>query len=1226
MLTYNNNILKLLLTVKIVYIFYLSCYNVCMIECPKCGMELDDKATVCPNCKKVLKVVCPKCKTINKTNTCKRCGYVILTKCHRCGKVNLTGNGHCKKCGFNLEESVILNEANTDKFACLIISFPVMGEIAQILGSAKLVNKFKANIDSIILKYANEVNSRRQHIGKNIVIRFDKEYSFKASARIALQTTIKILTEITKMNYRLTNKKNTTVKCNMFLMQRSIENDPYDFESGFNVNMVNHGETREEKLMGTFQVIADNFVEEALGEDYYCDPLSSTSINGEMRTFYQIDVQKDIVINYGEIDEQDNEIEIPNFVQNMLVEQDKLDGSSLSTMGKNSDPDDIYDIETINFSEIKCEFIRTENIDVFYHVASKFQAIPKGIVAIRTDPLYVPYSIKLLSAINDLEIFSNIITVTCYEEMKYSPYSFFRNLVSAIFEYTVSQKLFNQNDFSMFASIDQKGMIKDLITFTQREDNPQDTRYTYFDIFLTLLQAIPNTLIFIENFDYIDSSSYDVLQYLFKTFEQLDISYLIQYSKEFGLHKDMHYLLTKPYYTEITLKPTPFERMVEENKTYYQYIMDTFYFQRIAKYSFGSILFLDIALQYLIETGVFEVTNDSIRLSNPKTLIIPSSLNKLIRRRLDLLKDYPDCIKFLATVVLLGTRIDDETIKSLEFDRVSTIIEKLAEMGYIYYYNNCMYFPNYNILRRNLLKVLDQTVLKEIAQLLFDKVFDENMPCPEKAYLYHLLKDYKSEFIEWEKLAKINLSLGDFNSYLNCADQILQILELNKDDEAQEDIDNYKLDLYENIAQNMFDFVPQKTFKIAEKTLLNLEKTTETEKIITLCNKLIQSSMQTGNYTHALELTHKVLSLLPNCSIDPGATNFNKYYFLMTIVHVEILFNIGAWEDCLDVGYNVLNVVNQENLDFMRPDYMTVEQFEGIIIDTIGYVALANILQLKGNVREFLNIVRSDFTNIPHAYDAFDVLEAYVFGQPVEYDISLLDENNKFSAIIYHVIEAFSRCRHDYNVFAEEIYQAKILSKKYHLGQIELFCDLLIGYSYLKLFSFRKASAIIYQIIKTANENGLNNLLYIAWLVMSDLNMAEGKYIVAKGILNNSLIQLEKTNYSNEFILMLFKYNMYKVLMYKGDTENAEICLAQANYILNKYGIQFKFDTDPEHYVPLVDPDDEEQQGINTFKTGSIDDFLNSEKNEQQNMFVKDENGTNLLQIDNVINELDIGE
>ena len=39
----------------------------------------------------------------------------------------------------------------------------------------------------------------------------------------------------------------------------------------------------------------------------------------------------------------------------------------------------------------------------------------------------------------------------------------------------------------------------------------------------------------------------------------------------------------------------------EENKIYYRNILSNFYFQRIAKYSCGSILFIDIAIQYLIE-------------------------------------------------------------------------------------------------------------------------------------------------------------------------------------------------------------------------------------------------------------------------------------------------------------------------------------------------------------------------------------------------------------------------------------------------------------------------------------------------------------------------------------------------------------------------------------------------------------------------------------------------
>ena len=136
------------------------------------------------------------------------------------------------------------------------------------------------------------------------------------------------------------------------------------------------------------------------------------------------------------------------------------------------------------------------------------------------------------------------------------------------------------------------------------------------------------------------------------------------------------------------------------------------------------------------------------------------------------------------------------------------------------------------------------------------------MPSPVKAYLYGLLGDENNERMQWEQLADINLSLGDFSSYLNCTNKILELLDKNSDPEQVENIENYKLHLYEGISRNLYDYVPDKTSDIAEITLKNLEKSTDTDRIILLCNKMINGSLIAGNYNLALELTHKVLSLL----------------------------------------------------------------------------------------------------------------------------------------------------------------------------------------------------------------------------------------------------------------------------------------------------------------------------------------------------------------------------
>lgn len=1144
------------------------------MECPKCGLEIDDKALVCPHCKKVLRLSCPKCRTINENNICKKCGYVIISKCNNCGKVNQTINKKCKKCGFDTEKSVIMNESNSDDFAMLTIDFPNLDDIREYLGSVKQLNKFKINLDKIILDYAKSIGVRRQIIDKTYVIRFNKDYTFNSSVQTAITAIIEILNRITAMNCKLTQKKNATVRCNMFLLKRNINDDPNNYQSGFNISLLkNNIKNRDEKILNTFQLLTDESVSDALSGDYNVSPLNSVMINNVMEMFYEVDLKEHVTLEYLPEDE-DSEIKIPNFVQNMLIEQDKLDGIALNKLDSPNDPDAIYDIETINFAQVNCEFMKTENIDVMFHILNKFQTVPKGIIAIKTPEMYKPYTIKLLNAAGETGQFNNIITLTCYDEMKYSPYSFFRDLVSAIFEYTVSQKLFLQNDFSMFASVDPDGLIKDLIMLHERQTvSAEDTRLIYCDIFLTLLQVIPKTLIFIEDFDKIDSSSYDVLKFIFESFEQLDISFLISYDKKFSLHKDCHFLLSKPYYTEITLMPTSFEKMIEDNKIYYRNILNNFYFQRIAKYACGSSLFIDIAIQYLIESGVYKADDDSIEMINPKTIIIPSSLDRLVARRINLLQDDVQAMKFLASIVLLGTRVDISTIETLEFENYQEIVDKLADMGYLYEYNNCIYFPNYNLLRKNLLTTMSKIYLKEIATNLFEKVFNDDMPSPVKAYLYGLLGESEKERLQWEDLAKINLSLGDFSSYLNCTEKILEHLNSSENAE-QESIKSYKMQLYEDISNNLYEYLPEKTSDIADITLQNLEENNDKDKVILLCNKMINGSILVGDYNRALELVHKIIYYMPLASINPSDDNFDIYFYLMSLAHTQILFNIGSLTDCLDIGYRVFSVINDSNILTFKPDYFTEDAFKDFVILSAGYTALANVLLLNGNVKEFLDILRRDLSFVPKSYDLFILLEDLIHGKPVSIEELQIDANDRFGMTIANLINAFVSFDGDYVHFAENIYIAKIESKKNNLHMLELFADLLISYAYLQLDIIQKADAMISKIIRTVTENGMTLLLYLAWYLMSELQLKQHKYDVAFGIINNSLIQLEKNNTISEYLVMLFKYNMYKVMMFKKEYEKAEICLNHAQYIANKYFINFNFDTDENHYIPVEDIDE----------------------------------------------------
>ena len=1138
------------------------------MECPKCGAEISKHAMVCPNCKKVLKIVCPVCKTINDKNVCKNCGEILVTKCHKCGKINLLKNRKCIKCGYDNEISAVQNESNFESFAVIRIDFPNSEIIKANFDSNKLYEKFRKNFDKLINGYCESIGVRRQLIDKEIyIIRFNREYTLTASANAAIKATIELLNIVTKINVKLLKKKNVALKCNFSIMKRNANKNPYDIDTKYQANMVYQNSPKEMRALDSFQVITDESFYDIYQGHYKMESLSSVLVEGIMKRFYEMDLKEfvriDDILREEAIKEHEDEIEIPNFVQTGLDAQEEITQETLAEAYELTD-DQIYDIEMIKFEEINCEFIRSESVNIIDCITDTLKEIPKGIFAIRAKEIYQPYTLKLLSAIDELGIYDNVIPVTCHDDMKYSPYSFFREMISSIFEYTVSQKLFEQNDFSMFANVDESGLVKDLVTMTERPmQNMEETRLEYCDVFLAMLQALPNTLIYIENFEKIDSSSLFVLEQMFNHLEELNVSYLISYDKEYSLHKKMHFLLSRPYYTEATLTSTPFEKIVELNLNYYRNVLNDFYFQRIAKYACGSTLFLDYAMQYLIESGVYEYSENKVMLVNPKTIVIPSGLEKLIKRRLDLMKDDEKTLKFLATLVLLGTRVDESTINSLGIDDWMPIAENLAVMGYIYSYNNCIYFSNYNILRKCLLEVLSEEQLRSIADELFEKVYAENMPSPVKAYLYDIRKNGEKVILEWESLANINLSMGDFASYLNCSSEILKSLDKYAKDWSEEDLAIYKLTLYENVANNMTEYDPDETRELAEEALKNLQDTGMDDKYINLCTKMLEGALLHGDYLYAKNLMHSVLSSMDRSSIDPAAPNFSLNFLLMSLIYIKILFSMGAMNECLDIGYNILSVLDDDKINSIKYDNGVINKDEFIMLVTecAGYVALVDVLTMKEDVGEFVGITRRLLSFIPQSYDIFMQLQNLIKGQTVSVQESMIGDDI-FSGIIFHIVNAFVHFANNPNEFAQEIYKAKILAKAVLLFPIELFADLMIGYAYIKLNSFKKANAIIQKIIKYAKLKGMNAVTHIAWYVLSILNIKEGKYDLAYGVLNNSDILMEKNGVVSDYLTMLNKINMYKVLKFSNSAEQAQICMDQASHIVQKHGINFNLNID----------------------------------------------------------------
>ena len=190
---------------------------------------------------------------------------------------------------------------------------------------------------------------------------------------------------------------------------------------------------------------------------------------------------------------------------------------------------------------------------------------------------------------------------------------------------------------------------------------------------------------------------------------------------------------------------------------------------------------------------------------------------------------------------------------------------------------------------------------------------------------------------------------------------------------------------------------------------------------------MIQGAIMQGEYSYALGLVHKIFRYSEKASINPKDDNFSLNLLLMTLIHIKILFNMGSYKDCLDIGYNVLNVLDTPRINSINFDIISKEDFVNIIVEFIAYMAMSCIFTLN-NVQEFLDISNRLFDFVPKEYSIFIELEKMIHGQDILMS-DVVKGENLFSNLLYYIINAFDQYKGNPDAFAKEIYKAKILAK-----------------------------------------------------------------------------------------------------------------------------------------------------------------------------------------------------
>lgn len=1063
------------------------------MECPKCHTKLDDNQTVCPRCHKVLLLECPNCKNLSESAVCEKCGYTIVVKCSKCGKINPVTKEKCSKCGFPVKTSLAYQECESDDFASIIVKFGALKNIRRLLKSQELYSKFYYRLKNLLLAQLKGVDCKLIIYNDVFVINMNKELSFATSSNKAARLAIKVVNAFSELNNNIVEELSSPLNLSLTIVKKSSENlqDLIEYEN--NVKLLNIKKSNKKYLLG-LKIILDQDVCDNIGKDYKTDSLYSIEENGRTIMFYEI-VLDDYVLPPSKDDDEN------------IAPVHK---ASLPKSKPENEEKDIYAFKVFDINA-KCTFDRVPAASLLNRMSALDFVNKDKILAIRGDCNLQPSSQDLVKFFESKDY--KVLSVTCTESMNYKPWGFFDAVLRDFWGLSFHNK-FNQG-----LDIKNHKALFDLLMFKPvKAMSPEDARFAYMEHIGKFLSSLQKTVILVEGFEYLDDTSIQTLELYFDRFKNIKTNFVFVTSSEHAVHTKIKGLLRTPCYTEITLKKSSIDSLLSTLKSDAADFIQSFYFEKIRENFDGSLLYFETALSYLKETNVLLDFDNKLIIKSHKSVILPSSLKDLYKAKIKHLSKNMDLSLILAYSAILSSRIDFQTLAALEIKDIEKNAKLLQDAGLARVIDGIIYINNYNLVSSVVLASLKKDILEFLCKNILAKI-GKGLDDTSSITVMGKLSCFKEEYLLLWRNSQFGMNTGDYDAYLKNCLGFLSLVE-HIGDLDPEAVENNKKEVYSNILLCLYSYSPAKIYYIENLLLADAIKEGDDEKIVKLSNLMLQGALISSNYTDALSLLHNILSRMqqPVMLVD-GAVNTK--FLLLSLVNIEILYNIGDFRQCADTASEILDVLTPEILDKVKPASFSANLFVSHILETFRLAGFAKLYLLDKDLDEFFEKIKLSLNAELPEKDCILTVKDYLAGK--EYAVSNIESASPFSKVIFLILQEISVLKDDYKRFAQNIYQAKLLAADLHQYEFELFCDLLIAYAYSKIGIPQKAQSIYTDVLNKAEKSAMFNTLTLARYFAAKLKLASQKTDEAFLYINDTLAMLQKFNNQSKIIYALFE-------------------------------------------------------------------------------------------------------
>ena len=1062
------------------------------MECPKCHKIISDDAVVCPHCHKVLSLVCPNCKTLGHDAVCGNCGYIILEKCSKCGRTVSTSAKKCK-CGFPTLLSVAYNECETDEFASLEIKFGSLKSIRRILASKELFNKFRIKLKNLLTAQIKNAGGNTVIYGDTYVVNFNKELSFSTSSNKAIRCAVKVANAFAFLNQKLTEEMGIPLNLNLTILKKTSEELLTKKSFELKVKMLNVNKAEKKYLKG-MQVIIDENVNDAISKAYKTDTYYSSEQDGKSLMLYELILDK-YVLKPNSREDSDNNEEIIS--KNNIIKKDNV-----SENPKRS----ILSVKVLDINA-KCKFEEATAETLLNKLDTN------KIISIRGER---DLGVKTSDIINYYRTLGmKVLTVTCTEELNFRPWGVCGGIIREYLGITDYSKIIPQGLSA--------GVFQNLLNLSseipQAASTPEDARFAYIDDFIRFFNSLQNAVIIIDGFEYIDDTSIQLLELYFDKFNNVKPKFVFITDDEISLHSKIRGLLRTSLYTEIRLLPVKIETMLTNIKVDASDFIKSFYFEKIRENYNGSRLYFDNALKLLNTKEVVVLFENKLLIRSNASVVIPSSLEEIFKARFKLLSKNNEASMILAYFALIGAKLNRETLQKLGITQIEKNLEILEKEGFVYTKNDLIYLNNYNLVKPVILEALKKDAEQYLVKNVLAKLGQE-LDTSATMLLMGKIALFKDEYLLLWKNSKYAMEVGDFDSYLKNCFGFLSLLEHVADNVNEEEIENNKKEIYQNIIMSLYSYSPEKIYSIEKILLIDAINNEDNEQIIKLSNLMLQGALISSNYTEALKLLHNILSKMENpVLVVNGAVNTK--FLLLSLINIEIQFNTGDYQACIETAEELLEVIKPSILEKIKPASFSLNLFVSHIMETFRLAAFAKVLTLDYSLENFYESVKNSIGEELIDKQAITAIRDYFAGK--EPDIPRTEDMSSFSKVIYLILQEFSDNINNPKTFAQNIYQAKLLSADLHQTILEKFCDILIASSYAKLGAAQKAESIYKDVIEKSENSAMFNICIIAKYFMAKLKISRGEVEGAMLIINDSLAIIQKNNESAKLVEFLFE-------------------------------------------------------------------------------------------------------